>query len=74
MSESKSWPSWYYGPDGQSGVFQSAAEVPQGWKDSPKAFDAPPDAKAELIALAESRGVEVDKRWGVKRLKAELGL
>lgn len=33
-----SWPSWRYGPDGSSGVFNSAAEVPKGWKDHPGAF------------------------------------
>lgn len=29
------WPSWMYGPNGASGIFQSAAEVPEGWVDSP---------------------------------------
>ena len=30
-----SWPSTRYGPDGQSGVFNSADEVPKGWEDHP---------------------------------------
>ena len=30
--------------------------------------------KAELIAMAEAAGVEVDKRWGVARLRAALGM
>lgn len=29
------WPSWRYGPDGQSQVFQSEDEVPDGWEDHP---------------------------------------
>lgn len=29
------FPSWRYGPNGQSGVFESAADVPTGWVDHP---------------------------------------
>jgi hypothetical protein len=29
------WPAWRYGPDGQSGVFESEADVPKGWEDHP---------------------------------------
>ncbi len=32
------WPSWRYGPDGQGKIFNSADEVPKGWKDHPGAF------------------------------------
>lgn len=74
MSDHKNWPAWHYGPGGESAIFECSADVPDGWKDSPHDVDAPKDEKAELVALAESRGVEVDKRWGVKRLKAELGV
>jgi hypothetical protein len=41
-----SWPAWYYGPDGQSAIFESEKEVPSGWKDSPASF-ADKDNKAE---------------------------
>lgn len=29
------WPSWRYGPGGQSRIFQSEYEVPEGWEDHP---------------------------------------
>lgn len=29
------WPSWRYGPKGQSGVFESESDVPTGWEDHP---------------------------------------
>lgn len=29
------WPSWRYGPNGQSGVFESETDVPTGWEDHP---------------------------------------
>lgn len=31
----RSWPSWRYGPDGQSAIFNNEAEVPDGWTDHP---------------------------------------
>lgn len=40
------WPAARYGPDGQSGIFNSAEEVPAGWRDHP--------SKAEKAAGAES--------------------
>lgn len=32
------FPAWFYGPDGQSAIFESAEEVPSGWRDHPAAF------------------------------------
>lgn len=29
------WPAMYYGPDGEADVFESASDVPKGWKDKP---------------------------------------
>lgn len=42
------WPSWRYGPNGASGVFNSADEVPKGWKDHPGAFDESAPADLDL--------------------------
>lgn len=40
MNDNK-WPAWFYGPNGQSDVFESADEVPEGWQDHPsKVADA----------------------------------
>jgi hypothetical protein len=32
----------------------------------------PPDEKDALVTEAEALGIDVDKRWGVTRLKAEI--
>lgn len=32
--EHQSWPAWWYGPDGESKLFQKAEDVPDGWTDS----------------------------------------
>ncbi len=37
--DGNTWPSWRYGPNGESRIFNSAAEVPKGWQDHPGAFD-----------------------------------
>lgn len=31
----KPFPAWFYGPDGQSAIFDSESEVPDGWADHP---------------------------------------
>jgi hypothetical protein len=47
-----------------------------GWLlagDQPAAPEAPPvDEKADLTARLEAASVTVDRRWGVKRLRAEV--
>lgn len=55
-----SFPTWAYGPEGQSGIFHRAEDVPEGWADDPAkvasaapkepagpvGVDAPPEAPA----------------------------
>lgn len=38
----------------------------------PQAEEEPEDEKAALVAEAEALGIDVDGRWGVARLKAEI--
>lgn len=45
------WPSWRYGPNGASGVFDSAAEVPKGWADHPGAFETEDEPAAAPLDL-----------------------
>lgn len=33
------FPAWFYGPDGDARIFESANDIPEGWADSPAAFD-----------------------------------
>lgn len=44
------------------------------WAEAPDTNGDGATDKAELLAEAEARGVEVDKRWGVARLRAALGM
>lgn len=47
----KAFPSYRYGPNGEAEVFESEADVPEGWLDHPAKFNAPeadaPVAKAD---------------------------
>lgn len=47
LSYEDCWPSIFYGPNGQSQVFSSPLEVPDGWHDSP-AKVGDPKAKTEI--------------------------
>lgn len=54
-------------------IFATPADIPPGWVDSParvSATDAILDGKDALVAQAEALGLEVDRRYGAKRIKA----
>lgn len=36
------WPAWFYGPDGEAGIFERKEDVPKGWADSPAKLKAKP--------------------------------
>ena len=50
------WPSFRYGPNGERQVVQSAADVPDGWQDSPNFVTVARELGAETMAdLVEKR-------------------
>lgn len=64
----QSWPSWRYGPNGQRRVFQSAADVPEGWNDSPDM--APTFVEAAHAIGAETVADLVKRKPGRPRVAA----
>lgn len=53
----QAWPSFRYGPNGETQVFQRAEDVPEGWRDSPDFVTAAKEAGAETIGdLVQKRG------------------
>lgn len=51
------WPSWRYGPNGASGVFESEADVPNGWKDHPSKVEKGSGAESGTkTAIASPNG------------------
>lgn len=61
---SDQFPSWYYGPNGESQIFNSVEEVPEGWQDSP--------AKFEPKSKSESKRVEEQKKAKTPKTKEEV--
>lgn len=52
----QAWPSWRYGPNGESAVFESARDVPEGWRDEPSAVaEAAHPLSTEPAASADDR-------------------
>lgn len=76
------FPAWWYHATEPARVVQDEAEamaLGEGWFPSPGAVLQAPvervrmlDEREVLLAEAAARGVEVDRRWGVARLRAEL--
>lgn len=69
----KNWPAWFYGPNGQSDVFDSADEVPAGWQDHPSKVGekAAPKPAPAAPKLAEAEGAQQNATDGAAVLDAE---
>lgn len=59
--------------DRRAGLTEPAStpEAPQEPAEPDPAPEPPVDEKADLTAFLEARGVAVDGRWGIKRLRSE---
>ena len=47
--DEKNWPAWYYGPKGAAAVFNSQADVPEGWASHPSLVGQPAGTTLESI-------------------------
>jgi hypothetical protein len=77
------WPSWRYGPGGQSKICQSAADVPQGWTESPDQLDRSkpiasepaeetPLSREQIIEALRERGYVPGKKEATGALYSRL--
>lgn len=74
--DTKSIPVWLYHAEEGARLFTdveaSVAARKAGWKDSPADLEAVAENVSDrdyLVARAEVLGIQVDKRWGVKRIQ-----
>ena len=71
-----SWPSWRYGPYGESAIFNSEAEVPHGWTKKPgEIYIAPTNTQLDrddLIKQLTEQGILIDPTWGRAQMKKVL--
>lgn len=59
---SDQFPGWYYGPNGESQIFNSIEEVPEGWEDHPSKVKEPQVGKGEQnVSKSESKRVAEQK-------------
>ena len=70
---------WGYHASEEARIFDldDGKSLPAGWYDSPAAIPSGEDVEradsiADLTKQLEALGVDVDGRWGTKRLMAEL--
>ena len=74
------WPSWRYGPGGQSAIFQKEEDVPEGWTkkpdEAPEVFEERPVTVALdgdfLRTELKKRGIEINPIWGHAHMKKVL--
>lgn len=50
------FPAWFYGPNGEAEIFATADDIPEGWADTPAAFDGNGEAPATETAAPVKRG------------------
>lgn len=64
------WPSWRYGPDGDSAIFKCPEDVPDGWtkkpgvKEEPKPTRQPIRLDREaLLKELQDKGIIASSKW-----------
>lgn len=69
----QSWPSWRYGPNGESEIFQSENEVPYGWTVKPGQVFVPRVTATVnrdfVIQLLKERGITPNPTWSAAYMK-----
>lgn len=70
------WPSWRYGPNGESAVFKQEADVPFGWTRKPGDIYVPNTSlsvdRDDVVGQLEALNVKIDPTWGKAHLKKVL--
>lgn len=68
-----SWPSWRYGPYGESAIFQRESDVPFGWTKKVGEVYVPPANfsldKEDLIRQLLDKGIKLNPTWGSAHMK-----
>lgn len=74
--EPKRWPSWRFGPSGESAIFECEEDVPFGWVKKPgEAFviiETPTYDREFLIEELTKLEIKVHPSWGTAHLKKVL--
>lgn len=76
FSKEECWPAWFHAPNGDSAIFQTVDEVPDGWtREKQSEYNAPTvrhiDREATVARLQEL-GIFIDPRWSLAHLQKVL--
>ena len=74
--EYQAFPAWRYNVDGGR-VFEDQAEIDAAdgdWFDTPDFVVPTSDERTALVAEAAAKGIAIDGRWGVKRIREALNV
>jgi len=68
------WPSWRYGPNGESAIFEKESDVPYGWVKKAGLKFVPPEAppvldRSELEEQLRARGINPLGHWSARYMK-----
>lgn len=70
------WPSWRYGPDGESAIFQCLEDVPFGWTRKPGDIEEPHIEKPlfrldrdDLFKQLQDAGIIASSKWSTAYIK-----
>lgn len=71
------WPSWRYGPNGESAIFANPDCVPLNWTRKPGIPEIEPVhyreptrlSREDLIAELEVKGIKLDPLWSTAHIK-----
>ncbi len=58
----QAFPSYRYGPNGEAEVFESEADVPEGWLDHPSKFNAPEADAPTAKVTPQKRQTAAEKK------------
>lgn len=70
------WPQLWFGPNGESNMYGSPAEVPRGFSQIPLKLPEPPafvprapPTRDELRAVLKSYGIKIDPCWSIAKME-----
>lgn len=72
--EYQAWPAWRYSVDGGR-IFSSQEEIDAtdgDWFDTSEFVSPSSDERTSLLAQASERGITIDGRWGLSRIRKAL--
>lgn len=72
------WPAWWHSPDGESQLFETAEDVPEGWTPKPPSViyepvaQGPQVSKESILKQLEEFEVQINPTWGLAKLQEVL--